>query len=122
MIKNKIKAFKTIEIPHLKFIVYVKDMSELRGVEVKGSGMTCLLEDKNSACIFLQDVKMLVKNPFFFPYVAHEVMHIIQILCKEFNMDIKNEHEHTAYLMNYLLEEILEYSKDPNNISVKQRH
>lgn len=102
-----IKAFKTIEIPHLGFTVYVKDLSELEGVEKKGSGFTAQFGEDN-AVIFLEDVKKNVKNIAYFPTIAHEVMHVIQMLCEKYQMKAENEMEHLAYLMHYILRKILE--------------
>jgi hypothetical protein len=106
-VKPAIKAFKTIHIPHLRFTVYVKDMSELMGVERKGSGYVAQFGD-DSACLFLEDVEKTVKQLDRFPTIAHEVLHVIQILCEKFQMKIENEQEHTAYLMHYILEKIIE--------------
>lgn len=102
--------YKVIRLPHLRFTLYVQDMSKLQGIEIKGAGYTTILEsseDEVKACIFFQDVKEMVKLPQNFPIIAHEVTHIIQLLCEEYSMDIRTEMEHTAYIMHFILEEIL---------------
>ena len=105
--EDEIPAYKKVCIPHLCINVYFKDLSELQGIEKKGSGYTCLFGE-NSICVFIENIKTSVKKPECFPTIAHEVMHVIQILCEKFSMRVENEQEHTAYLTHYLLHEILQ--------------
>ena len=98
--------YKTLKIPHLNFTVHFLDMSKLKGVPISGAGYTCLMED-NSACVFLQDIEKTVKDVTKSSYVAHEIMHIIQILCEKFSMKVEEEKEHTAYLMHYLMDNLI---------------
>ena len=102
------KHFKTIPIPHLYIDIHFDDLSKMKGVDIKGSGFTCIMGD-DSVVVFLQDIKNNIKNPVFFPVIAHEVMHVIQILCERNMMKVENEQEHTAYLMLYILNELLGY-------------
>lgn len=97
---------KIIKIPHLKYEVWVKDMSKLKGVEKKGSGFTCVVNE-NTACIFIENLKESSIMLERIPHIAHEVTHVLQIICEKFGMKMENEQEHTAYLMSYILEEIL---------------
>ena len=101
-------TMKEIKIPHLKYTIQVRDLSELKGVKKKGGGYTAIV-DENTACIFIEDLKETVKHIENIPHIAHEVMHVIQIICENFGMSIENEQEHTAYLMFYILEEIIKY-------------
>ena len=111
--KNEINYYKKVELPHVRFTVYFMDLSNLMGVPQLGAGYTCVLEDtfqkdgRTNVCIFLQDIEENVKNIEFIPYIAHEIMHALQILCKNLSMRIEEEQEHTAYLMHYLLEQAL---------------
>jgi hypothetical protein len=108
-----LKYYKKIEIPHVRFTVYFMDLSKLQGVPKLGAGYTCVFEDtfsqngKTNVCIFLQDIVENVKKLEFVPYIAHEIMHALQILCENTGMKIEEEKEHTAYIMHYLLENIL---------------
>ena len=104
--KNDIKADITIDIPHLRFTVYVKDMSTLMGIEEKGCGYTCQF-DEDSACLFFENLKENRKELQFQPFIAHECLHVIQILCKKYAMSIENESEHTAYLLTYMMDRIM---------------
>ena len=111
--KNEINYYKKVELPHVRFTVYFMDLSNLMGVPQLGAGYTCVLEDtfkkdgRTNVCIFLQDIEENVKNIEFVPYIAHEIMHALQILCENLGMQIEEEKEHTAYLMHYLLEQAL---------------
>ena len=103
---------KEIKIPHLKFTVKVMDLSLLNmqnemsvPVSIKGSGFTVVSGDCE-ATIFLEDLENTIKDSSRFSTIAHECMHVIQIICEKFSMKIENEQEHTAYIMNYLLDEI----------------
>lgn len=42
-----------------------------------------------------------------FPSVAHEVLHCIQFIAKDRGIDIIEEREHCAYMMQYILNRIL---------------
>lgn len=106
MKKGKIDFYKKIEIPHLRFNVYFMDLSKLQGVPKLGAGYTCIFED-NSATVFLQDIEKNVKRIEFTPYIAHEIMHVIQIICEKFSMRVEIEQEHTAYIMHYLMDKLI---------------
>ncbi len=114
MKKKEIDYYKKVEIPHVRFTVYFMDLSKLQGVPKLGAGYTCIFNDtfqkdgKTEVCIFLQDIEDNVKNIQYVPYIAHEIMHALQILCENLGMQIQEEKEHTAYLMHYLLEQVLE--------------
>ena len=110
---KKIKAFRTICLPHLDYTVYVKDLSELKlinesGVEeqIATGGYTTKI-DHSSCAIFFEDIKNSSKNIVAIPYLAHEVMHVIQLLCERSQMKVEEEKEHTAYLMHYILNQII---------------
>ena len=104
--KSKMDTYKTIKIPHLRFSVHFFDMSKLQGVEKKGSGYTCILED-GSATVFIEDIEKSIKKMECVPIITHEIIHVIQIICEKYNMKIENEVEHMAYIVHYLLEELL---------------
>jgi hypothetical protein len=89
------------------------DISKLKGVNVGNAGGYCMElgnsfqeNGETEICIFLKDIKTNVKDIKYMPYIAHEIMHAIQIMCKNYAMDITKEEEHTAYIMFYLLEEV----------------
>jgi len=98
--------YKTVEIPHLRFEVHFMDIKWLRGVDIKGAGFTCI-SGEDEATVFLEDIENTVKNIALMPFLAHEIMHVIQILCDRFSMKIEQEQEHTAYLMHYLMDKLI---------------
>lgn len=102
-IKTNKNIFKTIEIPHLEFTVHFMDLKYLKGEDRKGSGFTCI-SGEQEATVFLENIEKTVKSLDHMPYVAHELMHVIQIICETYNMTIEHEQEHTAYLMYYLMD------------------
>lgn len=110
---DEMDYYRKVEIPHVRFTVYFLDLSKLQGVPHLGAGYTCVFENTYSqngetkVCIFLQDIKKNTKRIQFAPYIAHEIMHALQILCENTGMQIHEEKEHTAYLMHYLLEQVI---------------
>ena len=44
-----------------------------------------------------------------FPSVAHEVIHCLQWIAKDRNIDFIKEEEHFAYMMQFMLNRIFEY-------------
>ena len=79
-------------------------MKYLRGMEIKGYGCTTMTGD-DECTIFIKDIENTKKTLSRVPYVAHEVVHVLQILCEKFHMKAENEQEHLAYIMFYILEE-----------------
>ncbi len=104
--KKKPEIYKSVKIPHLRYTVNFMDMSKLKGVEKKGSGYTCV-SGENEVAVFFEDIEDMIKVPRNAVILAHEIMHVIQIICDDFGMEIQTEQEHTAYLMTYLLDELL---------------
>lgn len=104
---------KEISIPHLQYKVKVYDLSKLHmqnemsvPMEIRGSGYTCI-SGEYECSIFIEDLEKSKTMIERIPTIAHECMHTIQIICEKFGMKVENEQEHTAYLMHYLLEEII---------------
>ncbi len=104
---------KEILIPHLKYKVKVYDLSKLSmqnemsvPMDIKGSGYTAV-SGEYECSIFIEDLEESKKVIDRIPTIAHECMHAVQIICEKFGMRVENEQEHTAYLLHYLLEEII---------------
>lgn len=110
---KKIKVYKTISIPHLFFTVYLKDMSELKGIEKKGAAYTCQLGEEDAAVIFVDNIEEFLKVKENISIISHEIIHVLQMICEIYDMDFRQESEHMAYLMTYLLVEIFNLPK-PN--------
>lgn len=99
------KPYKTIEIPHIRHTVKFYDISQLNGVEIKGSGYTSI-EDENTTLVFFEDIKNTVNDIKLSAWVAHELVHVLQIICEKLGARFENEQEHMAYIMHYLMSEL----------------
>jgi len=100
------KIYKTIKIPHLRHEIRFMDMSMMSGVEIKGSGFTAK-QDENITIVFFEDIENTLKKVESAPYIAHELVHVLQILCEKIHSDIVDEQEHMAYIMHYIYSELL---------------
>jgi hypothetical protein len=107
--KKNTKVYKEILIPHVGMTVLFMDMSQLNGnpKETQGAGYTAIFGE-NTIGVFIEDIEKSVTMPERFPYFAHEVVHVLQIICEKFAMRFENEIEHMAYLMHYILQEVLQ--------------
>lgn len=108
--KTKIDSYKTIHLPHIRTYVHFMDLSKLKGVPILGSAYTMKMQgDRNKIeiCVFFKDIKELVKLPQNFPIVAHEIVHVIDYILEEIGGSLNEEKEHMAYIMHYLLEQLV---------------
>lgn len=104
------KYYKKIELPQYRTTIYFMDLSQLKGQENSGAGVACILGDSKEELnigIFIQDIKKNSKEWYAVSTFAHEIMHAIQMMCEKMGMKIEEEKESTAYLMDYLLSEVL---------------
>lgn len=99
------EPYRTVKLPHLRHTVKFIDLSYLQGVEIKGSGYTAI-EDENTTLVFIKDIENTVKDYTLAPWIAHELIHVLQILCDKINANFVNEQEHMAYIMHYLFCEL----------------
>jgi CRISPR/Cas system-associated endoribonuclease Cas2 len=104
----KIKYYKKAYLPHIHYTIYFKDLSELQGVEIKGSAYTIDF-DKNTSIVFIENIKKNSKEKNALPTIAHEIVHVLQNICESRMMDFTSEKEHTAYIMSYLLNVVTEH-------------
>lgn len=97
-----------IYIPHIHYTLKVKDVSKAKSYvkELLKTKVACFhKEDNFNGCIY---IKLPIKN-FEVPLLAHEVIHCLQHICETRNIDFVDEKEHMAYLMSWILNEILGY-------------
>lgn len=108
--------YKTIDLPHLRATIYFMDLSKLKGIPHQGSAYTCIIDETDelkkekmwlSIGIFYSNIEKAVKKIAYMPMIFHEIIHALQILCKERIMKFENEEEHFAYITSYILEELL---------------
>lgn len=97
---------KEIEIylPHLHYTIYVR-LNSTVFLNRQGSECACEGIDKSSLRLHFRSKP----KPHNFPSVAHEVMHAVQWICQARAIDMVREEEHCAYIMQYILNQILGY-------------
>lgn len=97
---------KTVQIKQLGYKIYTKDISKSK-VHVPNRKLVMYFSpiDYNSSEIWIP--KKITK--FDIPTLAHEVVHILQHISKVRGIDFINEEEHFGYLMQFILNEILDY-------------
>jgi hypothetical protein len=90
-----------IYIPHLHYTIKVnfKATKYLNSVGLEA----CVLYNKNNLVLCLRREP----KPIDFPTVAHEVLHLIQYICRDRNINMTEEIEHCGYLMQFILNKIL---------------
>lgn len=90
-----------IYLPHINYTVYVKKFKK-PPFDLPNAHAYVESDGENSCSIFLIEKP----NP---GDVAHELIHVLQRICKSRNMNFLKEEEHMAYIMHYLMGEILGY-------------
>jgi hypothetical protein len=91
-----------IKIPHLGYTVHVKDIAKTP----YGDAVSYVLRIDNKSCeVYLKKNLKRIDTPV----VAHELVHVLQLICEPMNIDFDLEKEHMGYLMQYMMNEILEY-------------
>lgn len=112
--KTKVNYYRKVLLPHIRTTVTFTDITNLQGIDIGNAGGYCVEVSENfqstgetDIYIFLRDIKKNVKKMRYMPYIAHEILHAIQIICTNLHMRIEEEKEHTAYIMHYLMEELI---------------
>ncbi len=93
-----------IYLPHIKYTVYVKEF-KTPPPQIANAQAWVRRDDMYSSTIFIK--KGEKKNT---PNIAHEVVHILQFICLDRNIDFCTETEHMGYLMQYFTGEIMGYT------------
>ena len=97
----------SLYLPHINYTVRVRDMKSLP--KPHGSQTTvhaCIIyEGKHGSTVYLPTKPAP-------PMVAHELTHVLFHICRERHMDFLSEEEHMAYIMQYLMGQILGYKWD----------
>jgi len=97
-----------IEVPHLAYqIKYGINTTDPYWMEDRHVKMFAENTNRHTASIFFKKQPKM-ENVFI---VAHEVMHCLQYMCRNRNIDMARESEHMAYLMQYILGHIMGYRK-----------
>ena len=101
--------FGTIDVPHLGYTVRVKRLR--RGVDGADPGWIAYAKDVGGG------VAELYFNEWCSPpTVAHEVVHVVQYICRRKSIAMVKEMEHVAYLTDYLTAKVLGYRPDTTGV------
>jgi hypothetical protein len=97
-----------IKIPHIFYEVEILDIKKATGVgkEMLKSNFVAITEYQNHKSIIY--IKLPIK-PVDVPTLCHELVHVLQNICRDNKISFENEEEHTAYIFQYVLNEILGY-------------
>jgi len=96
-----------IQIPHINYTVTIKDINKTNKINIFKNKPTGLAEqvDKNNAIIYLP--KKI--SHYHHGIVGHEIIHVLQFIAEDRNMNFILEQEHFAYIFMYLFGEICGY-------------
>lgn len=89
-----------INIPHLNYSIQV-----IYKPHKESNGLPCCERVNKSKCILWIPEKY--KN--LVTLIAHETMHVLQFIAEDRGIDMIREQEHMAYLMQYIMAELLGY-------------
>lgn len=99
-----------IQIPHINYTVTIKDIAKKDTSNIFKNKPTGIAEqvDKNNAIIYLpKEIKHYQHG-----IVGHEIIHILQFIAEDRNMNFVLEQEHFAYLFMYIFGKVLGYEYD----------
>lgn len=93
-----------IYLPHINYTVTVKQLKnppeELLHCQAYAESI-----DKNNCIVYLDLKKKINAGD-----LAHELVHVLQFICLNRNINFTLEQEHMAYIMHYLMGKILGYT------------
>ena len=93
---------KDIYIPHLNYRVRVRQLKPHPDLPHAQAWVSA--DDRNNCTLYLD-----LKHKLIAGDVAHELIHVLQAICLNRNMDFRIETEHMAYLMHWLMGEVMGY-------------
>ena len=108
---GKIIKFHTfmdkIVINHLGYTIEVLDRKKAKGKEfdLLQHCVAITHKGKHKSTIY---IKTPIKRNYI-PVIAHELMHVIQNICVDRDIDMIQEQEQVAYIMQYALGKIMGY-------------
>ena len=102
------KGRQIVRIPHLGYkIVFRWGYKTVISFLDENNMNACHIDyDKCTSEIWLRE-KPNLKNGF--SSLAHEILHALQFIAEKRHIDMVKEKEHFAYLMQYILNEVLGY-------------
>lgn len=97
-----------IYLPHINYTVYVKQINYKRLPDQIRHAKAFVKRDDMYGCTLYIDLKKKTLPAD----LAHELVHVLQFICLDRNIDFPVEQEHMGYIMHYLMAEITGYSWD----------
>lgn len=92
---------KKIYIPHLNYTITIKEAKN--PPEELFNAVNWVESQGQYGCTMYLDKKPHPGD------LSHELIHVLQFICLNRNMNFMTEHEHMGYLMHWLMGEILGY-------------
>lgn len=97
---------KKIYLPHIHYTLHIKQIGKLpEGLSYAYAYVK--RNDKNSCTLYLDQKRKVIHAD-----VAHELIHVMQFICLDRNIDFCTETEHMGYIMHYLLAQLTNCSWD----------
>lgn len=109
--RNNWKENKTnvVDISHLGYKVYFGVLNKEFTGRHENSKMMAENTNKNVGTILFRKKPTVLESGM----VAHEIIHILQYLCRRRNIIMEDETEHMGYLMQYIFNEIYDREYAP---------
>lgn len=91
-----------IPIPHLGYTVIHKPFTS--APKSIPNARAYVVHNNSNSCTIYSDKKATA------PDLAHELVHVLQFICLDRNIDFRIEQEHMAYIMGYVMGKITGHS------------
>lgn len=93
---------KRIYIPHLNYVVYLKDIFSADPIARRSLNHYIALTEKTSynSCTVYFRFPITDKD---LPTLCHETLHVVQYISEDYGINFAKEKEHIAYLFQYIL-------------------
>lgn len=107
---------KTVKIHHLGYTIVFLDIKDYNHqINIDRFENVCICIGSHKSEIYLKDIQKYSDQKFFMhnaSSLAHEILHALQHLSEYRGIDMSQEKEHIAYLLQYIMNEFigLEYS------------
>lgn len=92
----------SIYIPHIHYTVRVKNFKPHPNIDNAQAYVEH--DDKNTCTLYMNLKRKPTPGD-----LAHELIHVLQFICLDRNINFTLEQEHIGYLMGYLMAQILGY-------------
>jgi len=104
--KKNIYKKQDIYLPHIHYTLRVRQIGKIPS-DIP-TALVYVQKDDMCGCTLYIDLTRKIVGP----ELAHELVHVLQLICESRSMDFKREEEHMGYIMQYLMATIMGYSYD----------